>query len=157
MDEGAGADRLSGIDTRALTRRIRMTGAPNAVIAHDPAGKFDLKALHEKARGWPGLVGMDLAKDVTGAAREWTGGVWTLGQGYIRHPSGSWGLRRWSTTRRKIPAFAGMTSAPPHRKQAPRRRAGFRREGQHLPQPRAGRRAGDGGAGAMRAMTTCWR
>ncbi len=73
---------ISGIDTRALTRRIRMQGAPNAVIAHDPKGTFDLKALHEKAQRWPGLVGMDLAKDVTGPARAWTGGVWKLGQGY---------------------------------------------------------------------------
>ena len=73
---------LSGVDTRALTRRIRMAGAPNAVIAHDPAGKFDLKALHEKAQAWPGLEGMDLAKDVTGMKRDWSGGTWTLGQGY---------------------------------------------------------------------------
>ncbi|RXR27669.1 glutamine-hydrolyzing carbamoyl-phosphate synthase small subunit [Sphingobium fluviale] len=75
---------ISGVDTRALTRRIRMQGAPNAVIAHDPAGKFDLAALHEKAKSWPGLVGMDLAISVTGAQREWAGGVWSLGQGYAQ-------------------------------------------------------------------------
>ncbi|MBT2187713.1 glutamine-hydrolyzing carbamoyl-phosphate synthase small subunit [Sphingobium nicotianae] len=73
---------ISGVDTRALTRRIRMAGAPNAVIAHDPAGKFDLKALHEKAKAWPGLEGMDLAIEVTGKAREWVDGGWTLGKGY---------------------------------------------------------------------------
>lgn len=73
---------LSGVDTRALTRRIRMQGAPNAVIAHHPEGKFDLKALHQKAKAWPGLVGMDLAIEVTGKQREWTAGVWTLGVGY---------------------------------------------------------------------------
>ena len=73
---------ISGVDTRALTRRIRMQGAPNAVIAHNPNGKFDLKALHEKAKAWPGLVGMDLAIEVTGKQREWTAGVWTLGVGY---------------------------------------------------------------------------
>ncbi|MCB2014068.1 MAG: glutamine-hydrolyzing carbamoyl-phosphate synthase small subunit [Sphingobium sp.] len=73
---------LSGVDTRALTRRIRMAGAPNAVIAHDPAGKFDLKALHEKAQAWPGLEGMDLAKDVTAAQRLWNDGTWALGVGY---------------------------------------------------------------------------
>ncbi|MEZ5656183.1 MAG: glutamine-hydrolyzing carbamoyl-phosphate synthase small subunit [Sphingobium sp.] len=73
---------LSGIDTRALTRRIRMQGAPNAVIAHDPEGKFDLKVLHEKAKAWPGLEGMDLAVEVTGAQRDWTGGAWKLGSGY---------------------------------------------------------------------------
>ena len=75
---------ISGVDTRALTGRIRAQGAPNALIAHDPAGKFDLKALHEKAKSWPGLVGMDLAISVTGAQREWAGGVWSLGQGYAQ-------------------------------------------------------------------------
>jgi carbamoyl-phosphate synthase small subunit len=73
---------ISGVDTRALTRRIRMAGAPNAVIAYDPTGKFDLKALHAKARAWPGLEGMDLAIEVTGKARDWTGGPWHLGSGY---------------------------------------------------------------------------
>src|SRR5690606_11631383 len=56
---------VSGIDTRALTRRIRVLGAPNAVIAHDPQGKFDIPALRERARGWPGLEGMDLARRVS--------------------------------------------------------------------------------------------
>jgi carbamoyl-phosphate synthase small subunit len=73
---------ISGVDTRALTRRIRMQGAPNAVIAHDPAGKFDLAALHDKARSWPGLEGMDLALTVTGQHRAWEGGAWRLGSGY---------------------------------------------------------------------------
>ena len=74
---------LSGIDTRALTRRIRLSGAPNAVIAHDPAGRFDLPALLGRAQGWPGLEGMDLAKVVSRTQQEgWQGGAWTLGQGY---------------------------------------------------------------------------
>ena len=79
---------ISGVDTRALSRRIRSQGAPNAVIAHDPAGKFDLAALHDKAQSWPGLEGMDLAISVTGAAREWAGGVWTLGHGYATDGEG---------------------------------------------------------------------
>jgi carbamoyl-phosphate synthase small subunit len=58
---------LSGIDTRALTRRIREHGMPNGVIAHDPAGAFDLDALVAQAAAWPGLLGLDLAKDVTTA------------------------------------------------------------------------------------------
>jgi len=78
---------ISGVDTRALTRRIREAGAPNAVIAHDPAGTFDLKALHEQAQAWPGLEGMDLAKAVTGEQRDWTGGAWALGVGYENTPS----------------------------------------------------------------------
>ena len=78
---------LAGIDTRALTRRIRAAGAPNGVIAHSAAGEFDIPALLEKARAWPGLEGMDLAKDVStelhygwGETRE--GGPWRLGFGY---------------------------------------------------------------------------
>ncbi|WP_414899476.1 glutamine-hydrolyzing carbamoyl-phosphate synthase small subunit [Sphingomonas flavalba] len=73
---------LAGVDTRALTRRMRTLGAPNAVIAHDPDGNFDLDALRALARDWAGLEGMDLAKDVTGAQRDWTGGPWRLGAGY---------------------------------------------------------------------------
>ena len=68
---------LSGLDTRALTIRIRDIGAPNAVIAHQREGKFDLEALKAQARGWAGLVGMDLAKEVTCARPyEWSEGVW---------------------------------------------------------------------------------
>ncbi|MFW2852602.1 glutamine-hydrolyzing carbamoyl-phosphate synthase small subunit [Sphingomonas sp. TX0543] len=78
---------LSGIDTRALTRRIRTGGAPNGVIAHSASGKFDVPLLLEMARGWPGLEGMDLAKAVTTQAHYgWgdnrDGGVWRLGFGY---------------------------------------------------------------------------
>jgi carbamoyl-phosphate synthase small subunit len=80
---------ISGIDTRALTRRIRMAGAPNAVIAHDPEGRFDLKALHAKAKGWPGLEGMDLAIEVTGKERQWADGGWTLGKGYHLSAAGA--------------------------------------------------------------------
>jgi carbamoyl-phosphate synthase small subunit len=58
---------LAGLDTRALTRRIREHGMPNAVIAHAPDGKLDLEALHARAKAWPGLEGLDLAKDVTTA------------------------------------------------------------------------------------------
>ena len=76
---------LSGVDTRALTRRIRQSGAPNAVIAHAPDGKFDIPALVKRAAEWPGLEGMDLAVRVTrGADERWEGGYWTLGKGYGR-------------------------------------------------------------------------
>ncbi len=64
---------LSGIDTRALTSRIRLKGMPNAVIAHEPSGRFDLDALKQEAREWPGLVGMDLVPMVTAGQRfTWT-------------------------------------------------------------------------------------
>src|SRR3546814_5157317 len=38
---------LAGVDTRALTRRIRLSGAPNAAIAHDPEGNFDIDRSEE--------------------------------------------------------------------------------------------------------------
>ncbi|MFD1611214.1 glutamine-hydrolyzing carbamoyl-phosphate synthase small subunit [Sphingomonas tabacisoli] len=74
---------LAGIDTRALTRRMRVGGAPNGVIAHSASGTFDVEALLAKARAWPGLEGMDLAKEVSCEAHHlWDGGVWELGAGY---------------------------------------------------------------------------
>ena len=78
---------LSGVDTRALTRRIRLSGAPNAVIAHHPKGQFDIPALLRRAQDWPGLEGMDLALRVSREKHEgWEGGPWRLGQGYARAP-----------------------------------------------------------------------
>ncbi len=78
---------LSGVDTRALTRRIRVAGAPNGVIAHSASGEFDVAALLAMARAWPGLEGMDLAKDVStsmhyGWGEDAPGGTWRLGFGY---------------------------------------------------------------------------
>jgi carbamoyl-phosphate synthase small subunit len=83
---------LSGVDTRALTRRIRVQGAPNGVIAHRADGKFDTGALVEMARAWPGLEGMDLAKEVSCRQMyRWSGGLWHLGHGYEERPSTSLG------------------------------------------------------------------
>jgi carbamoyl-phosphate synthase small subunit len=80
---------LAGIDTRALTRRIRDAGAPNGVIAHSPDGKFDVDELLGQARGWAGLEGMDLAKEVSRTdTGDWTGGAWTLGHGYATEDGG---------------------------------------------------------------------
>jgi carbamoyl-phosphate synthase small subunit len=74
---------LAGIDTRALTRRIRTGGAPNGVISHRADGKFDIPLLLEMARAWPGLEGMDLAISVTTETHYgWEGGIWRLGFGY---------------------------------------------------------------------------
>jgi carbamoyl-phosphate synthase small subunit len=76
---------LAGIDTRALTGLIRTKGMPNAVIAHAPAGRFDLAALKKEAREWPGLVGMDLVPMVTSGQRfTWDETPWVFGQGYGR-------------------------------------------------------------------------
>ncbi|MBY0511830.1 MAG: glutamine-hydrolyzing carbamoyl-phosphate synthase small subunit [Rhodospirillaceae bacterium] len=74
---------LAGLDTRRLTRLIRDKGAPNGVICHDPSGNFDLDALHGRAKDWPGLDGMDLAKDVTCTQTyTWTGTRWTKEKGH---------------------------------------------------------------------------
>src|SRR3978361_2245283 len=76
---------LSGLDTRALTALIREKGMPNAVIAHEPSGKFDLDALKKEAREWPGLVGMDLVPMVTSGQRfSWDELPWQWGKGYGR-------------------------------------------------------------------------
>jgi carbamoyl-phosphate synthase small subunit len=79
---------LAGIDTRALTALIRERGMPNAVIAHDPNGKFDLPALKKEAAAWPGLVGMDLVPQVTSGQRfTWDETEWVWNKGYGRQTS----------------------------------------------------------------------
>ena len=76
---------IAGIDTRALTARIRESGMPNAVITHEPSGVFDRAAHLAEARAWPGLEGMDLAKDVTtGQSFTWDETSWQWGKGYGR-------------------------------------------------------------------------
>ncbi|MCH8202143.1 MAG: glutamine-hydrolyzing carbamoyl-phosphate synthase small subunit [Proteobacteria bacterium] len=74
---------IAGVDTRRLTRHIRLHGAPNGVLVHAPDGKFDLPVLLEEAQAWPGLEGMDLAKEVT-TDRPYSldQGRWRLGDGY---------------------------------------------------------------------------
>ncbi len=60
-----GVTGIAGVDTRALTVRIRDGGAPTGVLAFPADGRFDLAALRAQAAAWPGLEGMDLAKEVT--------------------------------------------------------------------------------------------
>ena len=74
---------ICGIDTRALTRRIRDLGAPNGIVCHQADGKFDLAALKKEAVAWPGLEGMDLAKDVSCTQTyKWDETTWDLKTGY---------------------------------------------------------------------------
>jgi carbamoyl-phosphate synthase small subunit len=76
---------LCGLDTRALTGLIRAQGMPNAVIAHEPSGDFDLAALKAEAHSWPGLVGMDLVPMVTSGQRfTWDETPWDWGVGHGR-------------------------------------------------------------------------
>ncbi len=80
---------VTGIDTRALTAHIREHGLANAVIAHDPAGKFDRDAMVARARQWHGLVGADLARDVTsGQTVQWHQTPWQRGKGYGENADG---------------------------------------------------------------------
>lgn len=79
---------ISGVDTRALTARTREQGMANAVIAHAPDGVFDLDALRQEAKDWPGLVGLDLVPDVTaGQSYEWDELRWAWNEGYRRQQS----------------------------------------------------------------------
>ena len=74
---------MGGIDTRRLTRAIRQQGAPHVALAHNPDGIFDIAALVKKARDFSGLVGLDLAKDVTCAqSYKWREMRWAWGVGH---------------------------------------------------------------------------
>ncbi|WP_299884952.1 glutamine-hydrolyzing carbamoyl-phosphate synthase small subunit [uncultured Ruegeria sp.] len=74
---------IGGIDTRRLTRAIRQQGAPHVALSHDPNGNFDIEALIAAARGFAGLEGMDLAKDVTCAqSYRWDEMRWAWPDGY---------------------------------------------------------------------------
>ncbi len=74
---------IAGVDTRALTRRIRDAGAPTGVVIHAPDGDFDIAAALAEAQAWPGLEGMDLAKEVSCTQTyRWDQTRWALGTGY---------------------------------------------------------------------------
>ena len=80
---------ISGIDTRQLTRRIRDRGAPSGALCHAPNGAIDAAELAKLASAWPGLEGMDLAKEVTcRQTYSWDQTRWQWGQGYgaLDHP-----------------------------------------------------------------------
>nr|WP_210258672.1 MULTISPECIES: glutamine-hydrolyzing carbamoyl-phosphate synthase small subunit [unclassified Devosia] len=74
---------IAGIDTRALTAKIREGGMPNGVIAHQPDGAFDDAAIAAELDAFPGLEGLDLAKEVTTAQTyHWSETGWKWGEGY---------------------------------------------------------------------------
>jgi carbamoyl-phosphate synthase small subunit len=74
---------IAGVDTRALTRLVREEGPPTVAVAHSVNGDFDLDRLQRLAADWPGLEGMDLAKEVSRLQVErWSGGKWQWGEGY---------------------------------------------------------------------------
>ncbi|MFD2191927.1 glutamine-hydrolyzing carbamoyl-phosphate synthase small subunit [Pistricoccus aurantiacus] len=76
---------IAEIDTRRLTRLLREKGAQNgAILAGGEAhGEDAVERALAAAREFPGLKGMDLAKEVTcSEPYEWHEGAWRLGQGY---------------------------------------------------------------------------
>ena len=56
---------LTGLDTRSLTNFIRDKGAPKGTITNNKKGKFNIKKLTNMSVKWPGLNGLDLAKEVS--------------------------------------------------------------------------------------------
>ncbi|QUS34925.1 glutamine-hydrolyzing carbamoyl-phosphate synthase small subunit [Falsirhodobacter algicola] len=76
---------IGGLDTRRLTRAIRQQGAPHVALAHDPDGNFDVPALVARAKAWQGLVGLDLARDVTCAqSYRWDEMRWAWSEGFAK-------------------------------------------------------------------------
>jgi carbamoyl-phosphate synthase small subunit len=74
---------IAGIDTRRLTRRLRDAGAQTAALGFHPEHAPDRRRLSELARAWPGLVGMDLAAEVSCRQRyDWTSTSWQYPNGY---------------------------------------------------------------------------
>ena len=74
---------IAGVDTRARTKLVREEGPPTGAISHNAAGEFDVDRLRQIAAGWPGLEGMDLARNVSRLQVErWSGGKWEWNLGY---------------------------------------------------------------------------
>jgi carbamoyl-phosphate synthase small subunit len=75
---------IGGIDTRRLTRAIRQQGAPHVALCHSPDGVFDLEDLLAQAKGFAGLEGLDLAKDVSCTqSYKWNEKRWAWQEGYV--------------------------------------------------------------------------
>ncbi len=68
---------ICDVDTRALTIRLRERGPQSAILAYPDSGAFDLASLRGQVRAWPGLEGMDLAREVSCTqSYDWRDGVW---------------------------------------------------------------------------------
>jgi carbamoyl-phosphate synthase small subunit len=78
-----GISGIAGVDTRALTRRIRDHGAPSGILHYPDDGRFDIPALAAMAAAWPGLEGMDHAREVSCTqSYAWDETEWAWGAGY---------------------------------------------------------------------------
>ena len=78
---------LTGLDTRSLTNFIRDKGAPKGTITNNKKGKFNIKKLTNMSVKWPGLNGLDLAKEVsTKKTYVWKGfKTWKKDVGYKKN------------------------------------------------------------------------
>ena len=78
---------ITGLDTRSLTNFIRDKGAPKGTISNNKKGNFNIKKLINISIKWPGLNGLDLAKDVTTKkAYTWKGlKTWEKGKGFKKN------------------------------------------------------------------------
>lgn len=80
---------ISGVDTRAITGRIRDHGMVNAALAHKPEGGIDADALVALAQAAPRMEGAELATTVSGRApHRWQGGTWDGIGGHRAGPGG---------------------------------------------------------------------
>lgn len=76
---------MGGVDTRRLTRAIRMSGAPHVALAHNPDGTFDTLELIKRAKHFSGLEGLDLAKEVScHQTYKWDEMRWAWPKGFER-------------------------------------------------------------------------
>lgn len=115
---------IAGVDTRALTALIRKNGALNGVIANAPKGDFDEKSMNAELKSFPGLEGLDLARDVaTTQTFYWTETGWKWGEGYGQNEKPEFHivaidygakrniLRRLATAGAKVTIVSPQTSA----------------------------------------------
>ncbi len=78
---------ITGLDTRSLTNFIRDKGAPKGTISNNKNGNFNIKKLINISTKWPGLNGLDLAKEVTTKKTyTWKGlKTWEKGKGFKKN------------------------------------------------------------------------
>jgi carbamoyl-phosphate synthase small subunit len=114
---------IAGVDTRALTARIREQGMPHGVVAHSPAAEFDVAGLRNALHNFPGLEGQDLAEHVTCEhPYEWRESPWRWSKGYGEQDKPEWravvldyGVKR-NILRQLAGHGASITVLPAHAK-----------------------------------------
>ncbi|MBM4263477.1 MAG: glutamine-hydrolyzing carbamoyl-phosphate synthase small subunit [Deltaproteobacteria bacterium] len=95
---------IQGIDTRSLVRHLRDTGAQQGIISTQTSSIDELIA---KAKHAPGLVGVDLVKNVTCAeAYDWNEGLWELDGGYKKRNGAAVKARKSKKGSFSAPAFS---------------------------------------------------